>query len=75
MDTMLFDREIISVLDVKDVMQSKELKKKVFGTNEERLDLGLVVDRGRTNNKGEKNKSRSKSRKRIGGRCYHCDEQ
>ena len=34
-DTMLYGRESISVSDVKDVMQSKELKRKVSGSIEE----------------------------------------
>jgi hypothetical protein len=45
---MLYGRDSISASDVKNAIKSKELKKKVSNSNEDKLDAGLVVCRGRT---------------------------
>ncbi|KAI4344900.1 hypothetical protein L6164_012082 [Bauhinia variegata] len=75
-DTMLYGRDTISVNDVKDALQSKELKRRVLGSYEGEAESGLVVNRGRSKERdGErKNKSpsKSKSKKFL---CYHCKEQ
>ncbi|KAI4340978.1 hypothetical protein MLD38_025761 [Melastoma candidum] len=74
-DTMLYGRETISVSDVKDALQSKELKKRVSESYESGSESGLVVSRGRNMERdgGKKGKSRSKSKSK-GPRCYHCKE-
>ncbi|KAI4311141.1 hypothetical protein MLD38_036060 [Melastoma candidum] len=74
-DTMLYGRETISVSDVKDALQSKELKKKVSESYEGGSESGLVISRGRNKERGggKKGKSRSKSNSK-GPRCYHCKE-
>ncbi|KAI4379947.1 hypothetical protein MLD38_006183 [Melastoma candidum] len=61
--------------DVKDALQSKELKKKVSESYEGGSESGLVVSRGRNKERdgGRKGKSRSKSKSK-GPRCYHCKE-
>ena len=75
-DTMLYGRDSISVGDVKDAMQSKELKRRVSGSNEDGSDAGLVVSRGRNKERdgGSRDKSRSKSRSNR-PRCFHCKEK
>ena len=75
-DTMLYGRETIYVADVKDALQSKELKKKVSESYEGGSESGLVVSRGRNKERdgGKKVKSRSKSKSK-GPRCFHCKEQ
>ncbi|KAI4303678.1 hypothetical protein MLD38_039278 [Melastoma candidum] len=74
-DTMLYGRETIFVSDVKDALQSKELKKKVSESYEGGSESGLVVSRGRNKERdgGKKGKSRSKSKSK-GPRCFHCKE-
>ncbi|KAI4323897.1 hypothetical protein L6164_023471 [Bauhinia variegata] len=47
-DTMLYGRDTISVNDVKDALQSKELKRRVLGLYEGEAESGLVVNRGRS---------------------------
>ena len=72
-DTMLYGRDTISVNDVKDAMLSKELKRRVSNSHEERTDMSLTV-RGRSKERGPKrSKSRSKSRANI--RCFFCKEK
>ena len=74
-DSMLYGRDTLSVGDVKDVLQSKELKRMVSGSIESNSDSGLIVtrDRSKERNGGNKMKSRSKSKSRR-PRCYHCKE-
>ncbi len=76
-DTMLYGRDTISVGDVKDALQSKELKRRVSGSCEETSDMGLVVNRGRSKEKddGNRSKSRSKSRSKGQLRCFKCKEK
>ncbi|KAI4339466.1 hypothetical protein MLD38_024409 [Melastoma candidum] len=72
--TMLRLRKYDNLCDVKDALQSKELKKKVSESYEGGSESGLVVSRGRKERDGgKKGKSRSKSKSK-GPRCYHCKE-
>ena len=54
----------LSISDIKDVLQSKELKRMVSGSIESSLNQGLIVNRGmsKERNGGKKMKSRSKSK-------------
>ena len=72
---MLYGRDILSIGDVKDPLQSKELKRMVLGSIESNSDSGLVVIRGESKerNGGNKMKSRSKLKSR-GPRCFHYKE-
>ena len=66
-------RDSISIDDVKDALNSKELKKKVSVNWGDNHADGLVA-RGRPNDKGSssnRGKSRSKSRSRK-GKCHYC---
>jgi len=66
-DTMLYGRDSITVNNVKDSLQSKELKRRVSSSNGD--DAGLIVSRGRSMERGNsskghmRNNSLSKSNK------------
>jgi len=49
-DTMLYGRDSITVNNVKDSLQSKELKRRVSSSNGD--DAGLIVSRGRSMERG-----------------------
>ncbi|RVW26896.1 Retrovirus-related Pol polyprotein from transposon TNT 1-94 [Vitis vinifera] len=74
-DTMMYGRDSISINDVKDALQSKELQKLVSGSGEGSVETGLTVSRGRSmeRNGGGRSKSRSKSKATM--RCFHCKEK
>ncbi|RVW33033.1 Retrovirus-related Pol polyprotein from transposon TNT 1-94 [Vitis vinifera] len=74
-DTMMYGRDSISINDVKDALQSKELQKLVSGSGEGSVETGLTVSRGRSmeRNGGGRSKSRSKSKAEM--RCFHCKEK
>ena len=75
-DTMLYGRESISVSDVKNAMQSKELKRKVSGSNEDGSEAGLVVSRGRNKERDGASRGKSRSRSKPNGiRCFQCKER
>ncbi|RVW66143.1 Retrovirus-related Pol polyprotein from transposon TNT 1-94 [Vitis vinifera] len=63
-DTMMYGRDSISINDVKDALQSKELQKLVSGSGEGSVETGLTVSRGRSmeRNGGGRSKSRPKSK-------------
>ena len=65
-DTMLYGRDTLSVGDIKDALQSKELKRMVSGSIESSLDSGLIFTKGRSKerNGGNKMKPYSKSKSR-----------
>lgn len=48
-DTILYERDSISISDVNDVIQSKELKKRVSNLNEDGAETRLFVDRDKNN--------------------------
>ncbi|RVW63516.1 Retrovirus-related Pol polyprotein from transposon TNT 1-94 [Vitis vinifera] len=74
-DTMMYGRDSISINDVKDALQSKELQKLVSGSGEGSVETGLTVSRGRSmeRNGGGRSKSRPKSKAAM--RCFHCKEK
>ena len=76
-EIMLYGKETLLLNDVKDALLSKELKKKVsVSSSGESSDSGLIVSRGRSNEKGNgssRKKSRSKSRGKF--HCYYCKEE
>ena len=74
-DIMLHGRDTLSISDVKDVLHSKELKRRVSGSIESNSYSSLIITRGMSKemNGGSKMKSRSKSKSR-GSQCYHCKE-
>ncbi|RVW57769.1 Retrovirus-related Pol polyprotein from transposon TNT 1-94 [Vitis vinifera] len=74
-DTMMYGRDSISINDVKDALQSKELQKLVSGFGEGSVETRLTVSRGRSmeRNGGGRSKSRSKSKAAM--RCFHCKEK
>ena len=74
-DTMMYSRDSISINDVKDALQSKELQKLVSGSWEGNVETGLTVSRGRSmeRNGGGRSKSRSKSKAAL--KCFHCKEK
>ena len=69
---MLYGRDTFSIGDIKDVLQSKKLKRMVSGSIESSSYSGLTITRGKIKerNGGNKMKSRLKSKSR-GPRCYH----
>ena len=71
-DTMLYGsgRDSISIDDVKDALNSKELKKKVFENWGDNQADGLVV-RSRSNENGSSS-NREKSRS---GKCHYCKKE
>ncbi|RVW85315.1 Retrovirus-related Pol polyprotein from transposon TNT 1-94 [Vitis vinifera] len=74
-DTMMYGRDSISINDVKDALQSKELHKLVSGSGEGSVETGLTVSRGKSmeRNGGGRSKSRPKSKAEM--RCFHCKEK
>jgi len=74
-DTMLYGRDSITVNNVKDSLQSKELKRRVSSSNGD--DAGLIVSRGRSMERGNSSKGHTRSNslsksKKV--RCYKCKE-
>nr|KYP33394.1 Retrovirus-related Pol polyprotein from transposon TNT 1-94 [Cajanus cajan] len=72
-DTMLYSRDSIIVNNVKDNLQSKELKRRVSSSNGD--DAGLTVRRGRSMERGNSSKGHTRSNslsnsKKV--RCYKC---
>ena len=74
-DTMLYGRDTFSIGDVKDVLQSKKLKRMVSSSIESNSYSGLTVTRFKSKERkgGNKMKSRLKSKSR-GPRCYHYED-
>ena len=72
---MMYGRNSISINDVKDALQSKELQKLVPGSREGSVETRLTVSRGRSTerNGGRRSKSRSKSKSAL--RYFHCKEK
>jgi hypothetical protein len=66
-DTILYGKYSISSINVKDTMHSKELKRKVSNSNEDKSDVGLVVSRGRNKEMNGKGRNKSHSKLRSGG--------
>ena len=70
-DTMLYGRGSIFISDVKDAMQSKELKRKVSGSKEDSGDASLVVSRGRNKERDDRSRGKSRSKSMPGGmQCF-----
>ena len=74
-DIMLYGRDSITVNNVKDSLQSKELKRRVSSSNGD--DAGLIVSRGRSMERGNSSKGHTRSNslsksKKV--RCYKCKE-
>lgn len=61
---ILQGRDNISVSDVKDIMQSKKLRRRVHGSSEDGANTGLLVRIGRSEERerGGRGTARSKSR-------------
>nr|KYP51251.1 Retrovirus-related Pol polyprotein from transposon TNT 1-94 [Cajanus cajan] len=75
-DTMLYGRDSIIVNNVKDNLQFKELKRRVVSSSNVD-DVGLIVNRGRSMERGNNSKGHTRSNslsnsKKV--RCYKCKE-
>lgn len=66
-DTMLYDRDNIFASDVKDTMQSKELKRKVSSSKGDNADASLVISRDMNKERDGRSKGKSCSKLRYGG--------
>lgn len=64
-DTMLYDRDILTFEDVKASLNFKELKKKVNGIQNENQAKDLVVNRGKDREKGIDRKGKSKAKRKT----------
>ncbi|KAJ1427864.1 Zinc finger, CCHC-type [Sesbania bispinosa] len=72
---MLYGRDSIIVNNVKDGLQSKELKRRVSSSNGD--DAGLIVNRGRSMERGNSSKGHTRSNSLLKSkkvRCYECKE-
>nr|KYP63829.1 Retrovirus-related Pol polyprotein from transposon TNT 1-94 [Cajanus cajan] len=75
-DTMLYGRDSITLNNVKDNLQSKELKRRVVSSSN-MDDVGLSVSRGSSMERGNSSKGHTRSNslsksKKV--RCYKCKE-
>ena len=73
-DTMMYGRDSISINDVKDALQSKELQKLVSGSREDSGETGLTVSRGRSTERNGGGRSKSHSKSKTAMKCFHCKE-
>lgn len=72
----MYGRHTISLEGVRAALNSKELKKRVSESRENRLDEGLVA-RGRAwkKNNGKSSQSRSKSKFRGNNNYFNCNKE
>ena len=74
-NTMLYGRDTLSVGDVKDALQSNELKRMVSCSIESSSDSVLAVIRGKTKERNGGNKMKACLKSKFKGpRCYHYKE-
>lgn len=71
-DVLMYKRDILSIEDIKATLNSKELKKKIFGSTEKNSDEGLVArrrigkkDHGRIAQSRFKSKYHDKKKKKF----------
>ena len=74
-DIMLYGIDTLSIGDIKDVLQSKELKRMVSSSIESSSNSGLIFTKGGSKERNGSNKMKPYAKlKSRGPRCYHCKE-